>query len=260
MLTIPHEGFTPYLPASCTWIKGQLELSESNFLHWQTIVAFTAKQSLRGVRDCFGPYHAELTYSEAASDYVWKDDTSVPGTRFELGTKPISRNSKTDWESVWTAAQSGNLMLAPAHIRITCYGQLTRIASDFARPERMDRDVRVYWGTSGSGKSFNAWLEAGDESYPKDPRTKWWTGYQGQAHVVIDEFCGGFDICHLLRWLDKFPVHVETKGGSRPLQATKIWITSNLEPDSWYPLATPEQLIAIKRRMTIVHFTEKYIN
>jgi len=83
LLTIPHHAFTPFLPSTCQWIKGQLELGELGFLHWQVIVAYRKKKSLVGVRECFGPFHAEITRSDAASEYVWKDDTAVAGTRLE---------------------------------------------------------------------------------------------------------------------------------------------------------------------------------
>lgn len=83
VLTIPHAFFTPFLPPSVTWIKGQLERGDGGFLHWQILVAFAAKKSLGAVRECFGAVHAELSRSESADRYVWKDDTAVEGTRLE---------------------------------------------------------------------------------------------------------------------------------------------------------------------------------
>jgi len=69
----------------------------------------------------------------------------------------------------------------------------------------------------------------------------------------------GIDVAHLLRWTDRYPVRVEIKGSSRPLNATKIWITSNLDPRSWYPdldYATTEALL---RRLTITQFEDPYL-
>jgi len=63
-----------------------------------------------------------------------------------------------------------------------------------------------------------------------DPRSKFWDAYSGHEHVVIDEFRGGIDISHMLRWLDRYPVLVEVKGSSVCLKAGVIWITSNLHP------------------------------
>lgn len=64
----------------------------------------------------------------------------------------------------------------------------------------------------------------------------------------------GIDISHLLRWLDRYPVRVEVKGGSRPLNAEKIWITSNVEPRYWYPDLDPLTLEALMRRLIITEF------
>ena len=55
----------------------------------------------------------------------------------------------------------------------------------------MVRQCFVYWGPTGTGKSRRAWDEAGVEAYCKDPRTKFWDGYQVEENVVIDEFRGG---------------------------------------------------------------------
>lgn len=92
------------------------------------------------------------------------------------------------------------------------------------------------------------------DSYAKDPRTKWWCGYKGQQHVIIDEFRGAIDISHMLRWLDRYPVYVEKKGGSTPLAATTIWITSNISPREWYPDVDEATMEALLRRLTITHF------
>jgi len=102
ILTIPHYGFTPYLPPQCSYIVGQLEEGgNTGYSHWQIMVSFKSKQSLNGVRAVFGDVHAELSRSAAADSYCQKEETCIHGTRFELGSKPFSRNSKIEWESVW---------------------------------------------------------------------------------------------------------------------------------------------------------------
>jgi len=87
LLTIPHADFVPYLPPTCNWIRGQLELSHGTaYLHWQVLVALKRKSRLMGLKELFGrTVHAEPSRSDAAADYVWKEDTRVEGTQFELG-------------------------------------------------------------------------------------------------------------------------------------------------------------------------------
>ena len=256
LLTVPHRCFTPYLPPGVSWIRGQLEVgSESGYLHWQVCLAFKKKARRRAVKRIFGDEaFAELTKSEKAADYVWKDDTRVAGTQFELGTKPFRRNSATDWESVWAAAKSRDLEAIPAFTRIQCFRSILSIASYYDDPVAQVRECQVYWGRTGTGKSRRAWDEAGLDAYSKNPRTKFWDGYRGQECVVLDEFRGGIDVSYLLRWTDRYPVLVEIKGSSVPLSAKRIWITSNLDPRLWYPELDSETIDALMRRLNITHF------
>lgn len=255
LLTIPQHEFTPYTPPGVQYIIGQLERGESTgYCHWQIMVAFSSKQSLNGVRGVFGNVHAELSRSSAATAYVQKEETRIEGTQFEFGAKPFSRNAKVEWESVWTAAQSGDLARIPANVRVVNYRTIRAISSDYSRATGMERVCMVYWGKTGTGKSRRAWDEAGMEAYCKDPRTKFWDGYQDEENIVIDEFRGGIDVSHLLRWLDRYPVRVEIKGSSKPLKAKKIWITSNISPVMWYPMLDEETLSALMRRLIVEEF------
>jgi len=254
LATIPQYGFTPWLPPDISYIKGQLECADSGFLNWQLVFHCTRKQSLRSVREQFGPWHFELTRSAAAEDYVWKEATRVEGTQFELGVKPMRRNSVTDWESVWSSAVTGDFGSIPADVRIRSYFALRAIRAEFLLPVGIIRTCNIYWGRSGTGKSRKAWERGGLESYPKDPRTKFWCGYSGQKNVIIDEFRGGIDIAHVLRWLDRYPVRVEIKGSSVPLCAEAFWITSNTHPSQWWPDLDAATLDAFYRRVTIEYF------
>jgi len=251
LLTIPHANFTPYLPPQCNYIKGQLELAESGFLHWQVVVSFRRKVRLGGVRAVFGEYHAEATRSEAAVAYVWKEATSIGGTQFELGQAAIKRGNDKDWESIREAARTNQLDSIPADIYVRNYNSLKRIAMDHLAPAPIERTVVVYWGPTGVGKSRLAWEQAGMDAFPKDPRTKFWDGYRGHKNVVIDEFRGDIDISHVLRWFDRYPVIVEVKGSSTVLAANKIWITSNVSPESWYPLLDASTRAALMRRLEV---------
>jgi len=255
LLTIPESMFEPKLPSGCAWIKGQKEEGgTTGYRHWQVIVALQKKGSIAAIKSIFGNCHGELSRSEAANEYVWKEDTRVEGTCFEFGAKPIRRNSRVDWDSVWESAKSGNLCEIPANVRVVSYRTLRAIGSDFSKAQPMERTCYVFWGKTGTGKSRRAWDEAGMEAYSKDPRTKFWDGYQSEQNVVIDEFRGGIDIAHMLRWLDRYPVRVEIKGSSRPLVSSKIWITSNISPESWYPEADQETVAALLRRLQVTEF------
>lgn len=257
LLTIPYQNFTPYLPPSADYIKGQLEQgSNTDYLHWQLIVYYPKKVSLNYMKLIYGQEaHVERSKSDAVEDYVWKEDTSIAGTQFELGKKSIKRNSEKDWDLIVSNARQGNFDSIPGDVLIRCYGNIKKIRVDSLQPESIEKSVYVYWGRTGAGKSRQAWDEATLSAYPKDPNTKFWDGYSGQEEVVIDEFRGAISISHILRWLDRYPTIVEVKGSSTVLKARRIWITSNLDPQLWYENLDNETYLALRRRFTqVIHF------
>lgn len=249
--TVPEE-----LPQGVVWLKGQQETCPTTGrLHHQVVAGFGRAVRLNAVKGKVGPGHWEKSRSDAAEKYCWKLDTRVAGTQFELGGKPIRRNNSEDWNRVRDLAKQGEIEQIPADIYIRYYRTLKTIAEDFRENVGIVKSVHVFWGKTGTGKSKRAWEEAGLQAYAKDPRTKWWDGYRGQENVIIDEFRGTVDISHILRWLDRYPVRVELKGGSTALLCEKVWITSNLAPEQWYPELDEETKAALLRRLTnIVHF------
>lgn len=262
LLTIPEADWDEpvALPPGISWMRGQLEVGEGGYRHWQ--VACRSHEKIRpAALKCFfcRSAHVEASRSAAANDYVWKDETCAdPESRFELGSLPVNRASKRDWDAVWESAKEGRLEEIPADIRVRSYNSLTRITKDFLKPVPREVVVRVYWGETGTGKSRRAWEEAGLDAYPKDPATKFWDGYQGQENVVIDEFTGvhQISITNMLRWLDRYPVAIETKGSGAVLRATHFWLTSNVDPREWFPEATDEQRRALRRRFDqVIHFS-----
>jgi len=253
-ITIKEDEFQPegLLEGLC-WIKGQLEQGEGGFRHWQVVCCAERKLRLRGIKRIFSPTaHCELSRSSAANDYVWKEETRIEGTQFEYGEVPMQRNNAEHWQKVWELAKLGELESIPAPIRVQNYRTLRAISADYAQPIAMERSCMVFWGDTGTGKSRRAWEEASFDAFPKDPRSKYWCGYRGQKHVVIDEFRGGVDIGHLLRWLDRYPIIVEIKGSSMVFRAAKIWITSNLHPSFWYPELDSATYAALEIRLEII--------
>lgn len=223
-------------------------------MHWQLLVITDQTRRLAWLKSTFGDgCHWELSRSEAADAYVWKEETRV-GHQFELGKRPIRRNCKRDWDAVWEMAKSGRYDEIDKSILVPHYSAIRRITQDNLQPPPIVRTVSVFWGRTGTGKSRRAWDEAGMDAYCKDPRTKFWDGYRGQKHVVIDEFRGAIDVSHLLRWFDRYPVNVEVKGSSTVLLAERIWLTSNVSPELWYPGLDEETFQALLRRLNVERF------
>lgn len=258
--TIPHANFTPYPVPGVAFLRGQLEEGESTgYLHWQILAYFARKCSLSHLRELFGPCHFEPTRSKSAEDYVWKEATRIDGTQFEFGERPTKLNSRTDWDAIWDHALRRKILRIPANIRVRCYSTLRRIGEDYMETTGFQRHCYVLWGPTGTGKSHRAWDEAGMDAYSKDPRTKFWCGYRGQQNVVVDEFRGVIDIANILRWTDRYPVSVETKGGAVPLLAENFWFTSNLDPQFWWPELDQATYQAFLRRVVVEYLGERYV-
>lgn len=107
------------LPVDAAWIKGQRErCPTTERLHWQMFAAFRKPQRLSAIRSKFCNCHWEPSKSEAAERYVWKEDTRVEESQFEVGSKPFKRNSETDWGQVLQSAKNGDLTCVPPDIYI----------------------------------------------------------------------------------------------------------------------------------------------
>lgn len=272
MATIPKAVWQP--PAECPegiqYLKGQLELGESGYEHWQLVVAFCSKKRLRAAKQSFPlQAHLELTYSQRALEYVWKDDTRVDGTQFEIGEIKKNRNQKETFEEAFRFAVEGKLTpeYIPADILVRHWSSLNRIHARHARPTvREGLIVELRWGVTGSGKTHDTFqrareLSGGDNFFIKSSRTKWWDGYQGETTVIVDEFRGAIDVTHLLIWLQHFACSVEIKGSTTPLKANVFLFTSNLEMKDWYPELDPDTFDALRRRFNLVsHYRNKYVN
>jgi len=260
LLTIPEHAYQlpSELPSQLSYLRGQQEIGEStNYHHWQLVAAFKRAVRLAAVKSLFGQScHAEPSRSSAANEYVFKDDTSVPGTRFELGTKPFQRNSKTDWEGAKQLAKSGRVDECPPDVYIKYYRTLKDIAKDNMKPpEDLDDCCGVWiYGPPGVGKSH--WAR---EHYPgayMKMQNKWWCGYQNEDNVILDDFDSKQLGHHLKIWADKYSFVAETKGYAVNIRPKTFIITSNYRIDEIFN--EDEALCgAITRRFKIIHLPMK---
>lgn len=114
--------------------------------------------------------------------------------------------------------------------------------------------VYIYWGKTGTGKTRKVHDECADLYVHTEE--KWFDGYTGQESVLFDDFHGGvFKLPYLLKLLDRYPMQVPIKGGFVSWIPKKIFITSNIDPKTWFPNANEEHINALFRRVTnIIHF------
>jgi len=250
---MPVEGM---IDSELVYMRGQLEVGEGGFTHYQVIFCFTKNVRLSFVKKkiCDGG-HFELGRSKAALDYVWKEDTRVEGTQFEFGRQPFKRNSKEDWDLVKAAAMTGDFTQIPAKIFVSHYRNIVSIRKDYMVKPLDLTDVcgEWYYGPPGVGKSYTARLVYPD-SYMK-PCSKWWDGYQEQRNVIIDDFDRNHKVLghHLKIWADRYSFLAESKGSAMHIRPSVICITSNYRIEDIFD----DDFVlceAIKRRFKVRNF------
>jgi len=131
-------------------------------------------------------------------------------------------------------------------------------------------ELHIFWGPTGTGKFHRAYEEArnlgGGVYYPALARQGhgdgrlWWDGYAGEESVIFDDFYGEVPMTDMLRYVDKYPMKIQYKGGMLEFLARRIYITSNKAWGNWWSNDT--YLLhhdAFLRRITSCHhLTEKY--
>jgi len=114
-------------------------------------------------------------------------------------------------------------------------------------------EVIVRFGPTGSGKSLLAHHETNDAFVWKPQMGAWWDGYDGETHVIMEEFRGQLAFEVMLDLLDRYECKVQVKGGMAAFVATKIVLCSPVPPWEWYPrnaANTRDNLSQLQRRIT----------
>lgn len=111
--------------------------------------------------------------------------------------------------------------------------------------------VVVYWGKTGTGKTRTV-HEFCDNLYIH-PGGSWFDGYDNHSQCLFDDFGGSeFKLSYLLKLLDRYPMKVPIKGGFVEWAPKEIFITSNLDPRTWFSNAHQEHVDALFRRFTFI--------
>jgi len=269
------------------YVIWQFEAGENNTAHIQGYVAFTKTKMLTWVlAHCERACHWEprMGCHSQAKHYCMKP---VPDCDCEHCIAAIGQRIAGPWEhgddsliaegqgerndidhcKEMIDAGKTDSEIAEAHFGTWCrnYRAFERYRK-LAKGKRRSwiTHVTVLWGAPGIGKSRRARFEAGEAAYwlPKpEGNAVYWDGYDGEEHVVIDEFYGWIARTQLQRLCDSTPLMVNNKFGSTPFLAKKIWITSNDPPSQWYRNIG---LGAMERRLTgdhgsVVHVTQPFV-
>ena len=207
--------------------------------------------------------------SDQNYEYCTKDETRVAGP-WEYGERSRGQGSRSDLQAVQDAIDSGQneLEVAEQHFGTWCkyYKALARYrqlqAAAKAREFRRI-DVTVFYGVAGAGKTRTAFDEAGPLCYwipaPVDSKSPlWFDGYEGQDAAILDDFDGeSISFSFFMRLLDGYPLQLPVKGGFVQSAITRLWITSNIPVERWFPRVAQDddRRGALRRRIgRAVHF------
>ena len=231
------------LPAGVTYMVYQREVCpETTREHWQGYLELATRQRLPGVKLALGDpaAHCEVRKGTAtqAAEYCQKSDSRKEGSEpVELGARTtIVQGERTDLLAVKALLDEGKTEIEIADQQFVTWAKHYRAVERYKRLQTAARDFKtdlfVLCGETGVGKS-KVCREEFPDAYWK-PRSNWWDGYDGAEVVIIDDFYGWLPWDLLLRLTDRYPLQVETKGGSVQFVAKTIVITSNKSYDEWY--------------------------
>jgi hypothetical protein len=232
------------------------ETADTGTRHLQGYVVFESRRTLRQVRQAIRGAHLEKSKGTPlqASDYCKKEQDFE-----EYGTLPGGQGTRTDVQSTIEACKEAKTLREIIEEHGATYVKFARgfdkIRCLYTAGRTWQTEVYVYWGETGAGKTRKAWEEA-PTAYAYAGQG-WFDGYDGEEAVIFDDFGGSeFKITYLLKLFDRYPMRVPVKGGYVQWVPRRIFVTSNLDPDTWYPNAHAEHVAALKRRFKkVIHFS-----
>jgi len=240
----------------CVW---QREKGAEGTEHLQGYVSLLTNKRLVGMKKLNATAHWEMRKGthEQAKAYCTKEDTRVAGP-WEFGEAPVNQGKRNDLGEVKQLLDEGKTVMQVAETQFASVMRYQKnlcwyAANKTAKNRQWPTFTTVLWGEPGVGKTRRVMEEAGPDAYwmPKamGGGTVFFDGYEGQEDVVIDEFYGWLPYDLLCRMLDRYPLLVDTKGSRTSFYPKRVWITSNKEPNLWYP-KMPFEGSALQRRLT----------
>nr|WDE18001.1 rep [Porcine circovirus 4] len=239
---------------NCEYAVVGKEVGENGTPHLQEFVNLKKKMRFHPFKKAIG----ERSHIEQArgTDCDNKKYCSKGGDLLLEVGEPSAQGKRSDLKAAVAALNAGSSMSEVARefpsvfIR---YGRGLRdyvITAGLGQSREWKTEVHVIVGIPGVGKSRHV-QEKGGADLSWKPRGKWWDGYNGQSHVVLDDYYGWLPYDDLLRLMDRYPLRVETKGGSIEFLAKTMWITSNKQIKDWYDYVELKvDIRALYRRVT----------
>lgn len=246
-------------------VAGQLEkCPTTGRLHWQFIFRTEKSVGFKKATELIGTVgaHVEKFIKPKGKDilfYVHKDETSQ-GHRFNFGELESSQGKRNDLSEIKDDIMNGkdldDIVLKNPFLYHQYGRTLEKIESiALKRNKRTNMTKGLYlWGTTGVGKSHEAYTNYGDDYYTWVKDSKFQCGYKQQKVVIINEFRGELKLSQLLDMVDKWEFKVERKGKDAiPFNSELVIITSSIPPEEIFEhaLSDNDRFDQFKRRFEI---------
>lgn len=258
LVTIPgnHIEILRPLPSGMRYACWQQEKGKNTgYLHLQAYMELTKPQRLSWIKKKLNrdDIHCEPRKGsrEEARAYCMKTDTRVEGPWEEGEWATGGQGHRSDLDDVYQMLKEKRSLLdvAEAHpgtfIRCVRGIKETKFLIDQAEARRW-REVKctVLVGAAGTGKTRTVYgAEGYDRVFKLDQGdTVWFDGYAGEDTLLIDDFYGWIKWGMFLNILDGYPLRLPVKGSHTWANWTKVYITSNKSPETWYGRGYPPEL------------------
>lgn len=218
------------------------EVGEEGTKHLQGWISFKNSTRLTALKKLNSRVHWEEAKSiEAGWNYCTKGEVII--------CNKGKQGTRTDLESVADLLQKGGTITDVKREYPTTYMKFHNGIEKLATQPKRNFKPEVIWiyGKTGTGKTRMV-VEKETDLWISGKNLRWWQGYENQEAVLFDDFRKDFCTFHeLLRILDRYPYTVEVKGGSRELNAKRMYITSCFAPQDVYE--TREDIQQLLRRI-----------
>lgn len=235
-------------------VYGRERGSKTARMHLQGYLEFHGRLRFSQAKRLLGgTVHLERRMGSAhqASEYCKKE-----GDVIEMGTISKGQGARSDLEDLQADLRSGRSLTAIADDHFGSFLRYSRSINHarllYSTPRNWVVNVVVYWGQTGTGKTRSVFDHVDSlENLYVHPGGPWFDGYDGNEVALFDDFTGScFKIGYLLKLLDRYPMRVPVKGGFVNWAPKEIFITSNMDPNDWYPGALNEHRLALRRRIS----------
>jgi len=243
------------LANKCSYYVMGFEIGEQGTCHWQGYAELKERTMVSVVNKWAGWHTAhryEKSSAAAAAKYCKKDLDYV-----EEGiiSAPGKRNDIVELREI--ALDEGMAAVAD---RATSMQQFKLVETWMnyhspARDPAIDPVVTYIHGPSGAGKSRMAFEMAKASGVPffvKDD-SPWWTGYNGETLVIMDDFRDSWMTHNMfIKLVDRYPMRVKIHGNLVQLRASNWILTSVHPPDQLYSHTPDEPRMQVSRRINSI--------